>query len=838
MKHKQNFDRKPDAASYKAEMRAAYEKIAFDAESQLQDQMHNSEFASDLFLGLLVIRIFEESSDWKKPVGEIQELWSNYAGNNKRTGFHHLISKLASKFKTTDESVYQLNLLKRFAGAVEHLNLGDATWSYLVENFLYMSRFDWKDSVENDGPIGPAALAWANEYVSQWSNQKSSGVYYTSKEEARLVAQLALGYWIDGQLPGYGSLLPGLLIGDPTHLSVIDQPSLLRLNKSLLNIKVIDPACGSGTLLVEMFGLLRSVIETITKRLGRPLNKKKIGLSLIERSLFGYDTDSRALAIAEARLWFCLNDTPKGIAEIPINANLPERDCLIEDAAATKKNQANSGTTINDFDIVIGNPPFVRHESITAPGIERELYTRKLHESVDKDLIGASINRRADLHTFFFYRGISMLKSGGILCYISPNAWLDIEYGEQLRAFLLRRSNLRLLLNPAQRRFAAGVNTLITVASAADARQHDQQGPVKFFTPGHQLTEPDFLSAIFTAVRGNQKDCRIVSKDALRHPKAEINDRRMLAADQRWSTYFRAPDIYFDLIRKLQNRLKPLGDIGHVRYPLKTGINEFFFLTYEQAVERSIEQEYLVPVVKSTKEFAGIALGTTSKTFLFCCDRSLAELRSLKHSGAMKYINWGSRQSTARGVLWPSVPSLKGRNPWYAIPRLDPAHILCNRFFDRRFFFGYSTRPVIEDQTFYGLTLHGGKNVRLLQTALLNSTLSYLFVELFGRISLGEGVLQYAKYEMDSLPALDARDMSAGDAREILDAFVPLTKRPIRPIFEETLQDDRKQFDLVISRKIGLTKSDVKQISSSLVDLVSVRLDKAASSPSKHRRLN
>src|SRR5262249_5541501 len=158
-----------------------------------------------------------------------------------------------------------------------------------------------------------------------------------------------------------------------------------------------------------------------------------------------------------------------------------------------------------------------------------------------------------------------------------------------------------------------------------------------------------------------------------------------------------------------------------------------------------------------------------------------SELKSLRHRGALDYINWGSEQSTNSGIPWSRVPSVRGRKPWYAIPKLEPADVLCNRFFDKRFFFGYSTRPVIEDQTFYGLTLNGGKKVQLLQIALLNSAFSYLLVELFGRVSLGEGVLQYAKYEMNSLPALDARELSSNDEKEIVEAFIPLTQRPIKP---------------------------------------------------------
>ena len=76
------------------------------------------------------------------------------------------------------------------------------------------------------------------------------------------------------------------------------------------------------------------------------------------------------------------------------------------------------------FDIVIGNPPYVRQEKIKSikPLIERQNYT--VYTST------------ADIYVYFYEKGYQLLRDGGILSFISSNKWMRAKYGESLRKFL------------------------------------------------------------------------------------------------------------------------------------------------------------------------------------------------------------------------------------------------------------------------------------------------------------------------------------------------------------------------------------------------------------------
>ena len=75
------------------------------------------------------------------------------------------------------------------------------------------------------------------------------------------------------------------------------------------------------------------------------------------------------------------------------------------------------------FDVVIGNPPYVRQEKI------KELKPILKNQYV-------SYSGVADLYVYFYERGLQLLKTGGILTYISSNKYLRSGYGKKLRKFL------------------------------------------------------------------------------------------------------------------------------------------------------------------------------------------------------------------------------------------------------------------------------------------------------------------------------------------------------------------------------------------------------------------
>ena len=79
------------------------------------------------------------------------------------------------------------------------------------------------------------------------------------------------------------------------------------------------------------------------------------------------------------------------------------------------------------FDVVIGNPPYIRGEKVRGKAALRAAF-------------GDFYKAAADLYTYFFRRGVDFLAEGGALCFIASNKFMRTEYGGPLRAFLARRA--------------------------------------------------------------------------------------------------------------------------------------------------------------------------------------------------------------------------------------------------------------------------------------------------------------------------------------------------------------------------------------------------------------
>ena len=96
------------------------------------------------------------------------------------------------------------------------------------------------------------------------------------------------------------------------------------------------------------------------------------------------------------------------------------------------------------FDIVIGNPPYVRQEKITdqKPALQR-IYG-------EKDRKGQPLGSyagTADLFVYFIERGMRLLKPGGAFGYITSNKWYRAKYGENLRHWMNVNARLHLLID-------------------------------------------------------------------------------------------------------------------------------------------------------------------------------------------------------------------------------------------------------------------------------------------------------------------------------------------------------------------------------------------------------
>jgi len=159
------------------------------------------------------------------------------------------------------------------------------------------------------------------------------------------------------------------------------------------------------------------------------------------------------------------------------------------------------------FDLVIGNPPYVRQEEIrdVLGRFSAKAYKDMLAEQAKADLSQyppynrkATLDKpagRSDLYIYFYARTLALLKPDGVHTFIVSNSWLDVQYGAWLQQVFLKAAPLRYVIeNRLQRSFQADVNTVITLAWAP-GQEVRPDWPVYFVAVKTPFEEAGLLEA-------------------------------------------------------------------------------------------------------------------------------------------------------------------------------------------------------------------------------------------------------------------------------------------------------------------------------------------------------
>lgn len=176
-------------------------------------------------------------------------------------------------------------------------------------------------------------------------------------------------------------------------------------DRDLALLTLVEPSCGTGAFLVP-----------IVERLIASAQLHGHDFHSLAPALRAFDLLDANAARARKAVVICLTDAgmPHESAETMAERWISTEDFLLHDHGDA------------EVDFVIGNPPYVRLESV--PRRVMDAYRRQCQ----------TMRGRADIYVGFIERGLELLRPGGTLGFICADRWMHNQYGSQLRGLISR----------------------------------------------------------------------------------------------------------------------------------------------------------------------------------------------------------------------------------------------------------------------------------------------------------------------------------------------------------------------------------------------------------------
>jgi hypothetical protein len=430
-----------------------------------------------------------------------------------------------------DEVADELILPDHLAGEVARLG----EWDYRRKVPVTVLGHIFEQSITDIERLKAESRGEAPPEVSR---RKKDGVVYTPDMVTRFLVAETVGRTLRDILAALG---PADEDADEERERAMLQAYVERLRA----LRIVDPACGSGAFLVAAFDELAREYRSVTGRLadlGAPVDFD-IFDEIVTRNLFGVDLNPESVEITRLSLW--LKTARRRHKLQNLEATIRVGDSLVSDPAWTERpfDWASAFPQVFEnggFDVVIGNPPYVRMELIKAvkPHLE-DIY------SVAAD--------RADLYAYFFEKGVGLLRPGGRLGYISSSTFFRTGSGENLRRFLKDETTIETVVDFGDLQVFEGVTTYPAIITLVKGRA-EKPGSLNFLTVKDAV--PDDLERLF-------------EEKALPMPRARLTDGS-------WQFENDATAALRDRI--MQGR-RTLGEVcGPPLYGIKTGLNEAFII--------------------------------------------------------------------------------------------------------------------------------------------------------------------------------------------------------------------------------------------------------------------
>jgi len=625
---------------------------------------------------------------------------------------------------------------------------------------------------------------------------------------------------------------------------------------------VLDPSCGAGTFLVRAYSRL--------KRLDSGKNHEELLEQLWGIDIARYPAHMSVINLA-ARDLASTENYPKIIHDdfFKVFPHKSQYEFYKRSYKVAGLSTEKVQIAVPQFDAVVGNPPYTRQEEMEDlfPGLKD-----RAHTAIQKDW-KLEVSKRSSIYALFFLHGAAFVKDGGYLGLLTHSSWVDVDYGKYLQEFFLRHFKIIAILEPQVEHWfpAVDVNTSVTILQRCNHKAERSNNVVKFIQMKAPLLEflPKYGGEEERMAAFENLVERIKAADSLQEddlwrvfPVKQSNlwneglDENGNFAGSKWGKYLRAPDIFFHILERGDGKFAQLRDFAEVKFGIKTGANDFFFVTditdsvsgtelkqYGISPSRKrrlrlvesgdggryvIEADYLKPLVKSTRDIRSLTIDESITKFrvLIVSD----EKKALVGKHVLKYIRAGETQAFGvgpRAGVPARKPTCATRSPWYSLDEGNKGKFLWFMNITDTHSVPYNPSGFLADARFYNINpLKPGCDELLF--GLLNSTFIFLCAEIWGRQFAGRGIdsIDIKVYEVAQLPFLNPMSIPQEIATKIVDAIGKMADRPILPVLEEVNQPDRQTLDDAVLEAIGFDDPEERgKVLSGLYDAVCRRVE-------------
>lgn len=286
------------------------------------------------------------------------------------------------------------------------------------------------------------------------------------------------------------------------------------------------------------------------------------------------------------------------------------------------------------FDMLVANPPYVRHHHI---GSETKV---RLQNEVMRQT-GIRISGLAGLYCYFMMLSAAWVRGGGFSCWLVPTEFMDVNYGEAVKRYLLQNVELlhihRFKADDLQFADALVSSCIVVFRNSKPKVPHEVK-----FTLGGTINNPE--------------TARLVSSG-------------QLEANEKWTNLFTNESTE-------NSSQATLGDFFTVKRGIATGDNEFFILDKATIDRFEIPKDFLRPILPSPRYIKGDRISSEDglpavehRRFLFCCNLPESILKE-RYPKVWEYVCQGYDRGVQKGYI------CSRRHPWYSCEEREPAAIV------------------------------------------------------------------------------------------------------------------------------------------------------------------